>query len=377
MSETETLRLAPVDLECRVWRFLNEFNRESKRLLIDYPHKEFGDFDGVSIFSMIYFHVVTREDLTGSIACTTVSRLLGSRIARNAVLKRLRKFAEWGFLTTNTLEWRDRKDGKRVRESTRVTVHENFKLIFTDSFATDLRRNFIHLLLKQGSFRSLCGLEDSQHYQGFKMLVPYGKPETDFNKVGDLQTAEDLAQVVEIEASAVKDKKTENERWRRMKNDFVEGAVKIWLCASEANGFGKTLPNWGEPNVKGVASSERRELTQLFETYGGGVTGLACALFCNMRPELDPNTSRPVFNLTAPHRQFTTLDKKPSQFAKHFNSLLRDDEFEYYSLERWPKMREELKTFFYNLVRQEPREGHHKDKLGYALGDKHIRPDIR
>lgn len=367
----------------KVAKFAFDFMKIAARQKVDVSHKELFDFDGLSLFTMIYATAAEDSDLTCRVACTTLSRKLSNRLTRHTVMRRLMKFAEWGFLTTNTLDWREQTDGKPVKESTRITVHENFRIIFTGNDNTStLRREFISSLLCYGQFRETCGQEDKASYQGFSMLVPYGRPEIDKYKISDLVPGD--SSLVEVERNSVENRRSENQKWVGYKDKFVEASAYIWMLGQREKGLGNEkgtdkIAAWsGSTKHMPLAQKrERSELTKIFESYGGGVAAVAWSYYCDCVPALDEN-KRIVFDRNFPHRQNVFADKRPSQFAKNIISILKDPSFVKLSTVEWnDDIKTLLSEFYGELLDVEPREGHHKDKIGYTLGDRHILPDQR
>lgn len=104
---------------------------------------------------------------------------------------------------------------------------------------------------------------------------------------------------------------------------FVKAAGALWMQSQVSAGRQVSgPPAWcGEP-AKLSPENRRayRELQALFEGHGGFKVAVAWGLFCSAKPKLDKK-GKPAFGLGEPWAQYASLDKKPAQFAKHFDSI--------------------------------------------------------
>jgi hypothetical protein len=189
--------------------------------------------------------------------------------------------------------------------------------------------------------------------------------------LGDLTDDErsgfdDLAKRVGAEKSR---KQRDTAQWREHDDHFVAGAAHVWQFLQSYRGFGQQMPNWFGDNLAPSAARERRELTKLFQQYGGRVTAMAWWVFVGGQPAIDEKTGRPKFDIANPHVQFATVDKKPSQFAKHFNAFLSDKTFVEMATTSWQKSEPILQKWFGNVMDVGPRSGaDDSDLVGFYIG---------
>lgn len=188
---------------------------------------------------------------------------------------------------------------------------------------------------------------------------------------GELSDAErESFDALATRTEAAKDaKKRETAEWRDNDRRFVFGAAKLWQFLQSYRGYGTQMPNWCGDNLAPTAARERRELTKLFQQYGGRITTLAWWTFVAGVPEIDEKTGKRKFLPESPHVQYVSDDKKPSHFAKHFNAILSDRSFIEWAKD-WHNSRELLTQFFSGDVLDiQPRNGaDDSELLGFHMG---------
>ena len=226
------------------------------------------------------------------------------------------------------------------------------------------RRAFITGVVKRAVQRAQKYDDD---VQGFRVDCRFGVREPDN---GPMCGAEALAGLMD----ELDDKKALEARmraeWREITDIFVAGASSLWVWAQIQFGYGSAVPNWamGQSVISAGARQERGQLAKTFQSYGGRVAGLAWYVFVGGIPQLDQN-GKPVFTLVEPHRQYATIDRKPSQFAKHFNAILKDDIFKKLATEGWASFRPKLQEHFKGALSMPPRTDEDDEALaGLAFG---------
>jgi hypothetical protein len=206
--------------------------------------------------------------------------------------------------------------------------------------------------------------------QGFEYDCKFGSEELVPPDEIEVSTTDKLLSMIEGATEADLVKARERERWAKLNEAFVNGCATIWSTHQGARGFGYVEPNWkGSPGgLAPAARKERTELTKTFQQYGGAITGILWELYCSYEHSYDKN-GKLVYDVDRPHQQYTTTDKKPSQFAKHFNALLRDPITLVRFTDEYQHRYEKLKPLFKDAIDAQPLDGSLPSiKLGYELG---------
>lgn len=107
------------------------------------------------------------------------------------------------------------------------------------------------------------------------------------------------------------------------KDKFVEGAAIMWKTSQSKFGFGDAPPAWAAPKhlLPVQMRRERIELEKIFSLYGTMRTAVAWNVFISGRVEKD-SQGKIKFDPSRAFAQWTTDDKRPSQFAKYINQVL-------------------------------------------------------
>ena len=216
-------------------------------------------------------------------------------------------------------------------------------------------------------------LEYEDDIQGFYGDCLYGHPEP--KDCEPMAVEKQFDEILGRESEEKARRSRENQTWREYSEAFVKGASEIWVRCQMALGYGSARPNW-EGDIATLSSSakkERYELAKTLEAYGGRVSALSWYIFCAGSPELD-KFGRPIFSNFTPHRQFISIDKKPSSFSKHFNAILKDTMFLHLSQNEWATTSEELKIYFGGIIEVAPRNNTEYEKIGYEFGSS--RPSV-
>lgn len=134
----------------------------------------------------------------------------------------------------------------------------------------------------------------------------------------------------QIKATADADRKDREKRerleWVKLGQLFIDGAAKVWNVAQVQKGRPDQMPVWhGDLKLLPPAARRmRQELVKIFEHEGGQRACLAWYIFCG-------TTGGTKFDPRYGHRNWATLDKQPSFFAKHFNAITSEQEFSEYA----------------------------------------------
>jgi len=189
--------------------------------------------------------------------------------------------------------------------------------------------------------------------QGFRVDTRFGEgePETEpFN------AEKEIVKITQIRSDDKAKREVDNQLWRSLANEFIAGCAKIWVMAQSAQGFGSAQPNWAIEDCPAKVRAERNELIKTFRQYGGRVTALSWMLFCGGITEVDEN-GKVKYSINCPHRQFVTSDKKPSQFTRNFNSILKDQILHEWANNEWKVYYILLKDIYLTSLDAPPKQG--------------------
>jgi len=241
-----------------------------------------------------------------------------------------------------------------VYEETRQKIYLN-PTIHACLTYVDYTRN-LNTLVKHYVSMGINRSEHERPLQGFRSDIPYGHMEVEGGEV--IKADQEVTRIVarHDEKKAVQEE--DRQKWRVLGSDFVDGASKVWRMAQSAVGNTTDIPIWATDlsTIPPTGRKERNELIKIFQTYGGRVTALAWCIFCGGLTELD-QFGKPVFDIKAPHRQWVSWDKKPSQFSKHFNSVLKDPETVNWAKTKWKNLYPVLKKLFGDCMETSPKMG--------------------
>ena len=353
-------------------KLVSEFGIEIRKAIIEYPSLSGYDqkvADAHTDRILAYFLSNHRD---GKIQ--VASRYLADAIntSRKIVRLRILNLAKFGILRVVN-NWDPTSRNKK--QPWTIELNPMLLQMLESKLNPKQRKDiYAHLIMMGLSRLDVDGID----LQGFEIDCPFGEVEPTAEDLGRTPAGNKLMEI--LEKKGVNEKLKREQQIQRRKNEtkFIEGAADVWSQVQSRLGRGSGKPNWcGE--TKDMPQSVRREresLTKTYGQYGGYVTGLAWYVFCCEQAELNEKGA-PVFNLKAPHRQFTTLDKKPSQFAKHLNSVLKDEHFIFYGTKEWEKRKAWLDDVFgEDILKTQPYDGGLiSHKIGFALGDKSVKED--
>lgn len=198
---------------------------------------------------------------------------------------------------------------------------------------------------KASAYVWLARRETGDDIQGFDddNVVPWGRfrradgPDraveveaSEFNPPKQAPREFEPSKVMEQVRAAAKGTHTSNalkDQLRKAKKDeddrITAGAAKVWVVLQQRAGNNSGAPAW---SVVGVPLSveqakERRALISIFRTYGGRTAAMAWNAFCGGKPEVDKN-GKIAFMPQRAHHQWSTPDKRPTQFAKYINLVI-------------------------------------------------------
>lgn len=281
-------------------------------------HSERSAFDPIS--ASILETLMKRSQEKGFVDMSSIwlSRIIVT--SQKRVRSRLLHLARYGFIR---VEYQTRTDGSGFHDKSCFQINP----VLLGIFRTDPGAKTIDSFVNHYFLLGFSRIEDDVFdIQGFWTDCRYGHREPE--KGTQLAWQSRLVGIMNYREDVKKAKTMENFKWHQLSNDFALGCGKIWTECQGRSGLGYNKAVWdGENNDLGpVPKRERSELGKLFQTYGGRKTAIAWYVFCGGIEAVDPNGKR-IYDPKSPHRQFTTIDKKPSQFAKHFNAVLSDPIF--------------------------------------------------
>jgi hypothetical protein len=263
-----------------------------------------------------------------------------SHVSYQSARTRLTRMAAFGIIETES-DWE--QVGKR-RKPTTIRLHRHFRTAVSKGSKPGLLMEAVRFFALTG-FRNLT--EETAH-------------DAELGRFGD------LAEKVEND----KAEKTKNRiYWAEKSERFVKGAARIWQVMQSARGYGSALPNWCGENLSPTTARERRELEKIFQQYGGRITATAWWVFCGGIVQKDDKGNR-IYNPEIPHIQFASIDRKPSQFTKHFNAILCDEGFKRFATTGFTdELQAMYKRVFGDSFEILPRDGRSEfDLLGFYFG---------
>jgi hypothetical protein len=280
-----------------------------------------------------------------------LAKSIGSHgVLRSDVSLRLRLLAQYG-----TIKVSHAHDASNV-----VVVHPELssRLAGKTAFKRDEMKRFWARSKDLGDERDGC---DSD-FQGFDSTEPYGghqssdevpattsKPHLEAPLTGEPESKAKVDPWTQIKAGADSDKKDRQRRerleWLKLSELFIDGAAKVWTVAQVQKGRPDQMPVWYGPtaSLAPTAKRMRQELVKILENEGGKRACLAWYIFCG-------TTGGTKFDIRVGHRNWATLDKQPSFFAKHFNAITSETEFSAYDQDS--EVQEHLKIAFGDVVPQ-------------------------
>ena len=281
-------------------------------------HSERSAFDTIS--SAILLELMKRSLEKGFVEISSLRISREIRSSRKKVRTRLFHLARYGIIR---VEHRYKTDGSGLNEMNVIEINPVLLGIFRTNSGAKSMDQFINHYFMLGFTR----LEDDENdVQGFWRDCKYGHKEPEGGSPSSWQSR--LIGIMNYREEVKAVKASDNFKWHQLANDFTLGCGKIWTECQGRSGLGYNKAAWdGDINLLGPArKKERAELGKLFQSYGGRKAAIAWYVFCGGVESIDENGKR-IYDPKSPHRQFVTIDKKPSQFAKHFNAILSDPIF--------------------------------------------------
>lgn len=323
-------------------------------------HHEQAAFDLISIELITLIYEGVKQ--SGGDFCRISSSMFG-KLTKSSAAKvdvRLRHLARYGLIRCES-PWRN--DGSGLRANLVTYPNPIIMALLGIDKMTRHKAPVIQHYVKMGLGR----LDQETDVQGFRTDCAYGYPEPE-SQGGALEAGEGLIRMIAGADEEKARKDAENSLWRERDGSFVSGAANIWVFAQSQFGNGQSRPNWeGElTQLSPGARKERMELTKTFQRFGGRASALAWFVFVGGIADLDER-GNPRFSLIDPHRQYVTIDKKPSQFAKHFNSILKDKIFIEIATKQWGSYNSELSRYFGEAILFPPRYETEYSLLGFEF----------
>ena len=273
---------------------------------------------------------------------------------RQKIRTRLQLLSRFGLIRVTWINI-----NQKLRGRSKIEINPIIRHIVNERVSLIQKKKYISHLIDMGQRRT----EDyDEHVQGFRYDTRFGSLE---KESAIEQTIErELLSHLDHSDDEKKRKQQDNLEWKERGDIFIDGASKLWRDGMINKGFGSAIASWsGQVNNLGPSDrTQRNELIKLFERYGGRVTALAWALFCGAITEID-NNGNPSFTLSRPHAQYVTIDRKPTQFAKHFNAILKDPDFIMMATKEWASSYEALKKYFLGSIDIFPRDGSSDEML--------------
>jgi len=350
------VKKVPISRE-EVFRVLSMMSQECRKNI----QAEMTAFDGNSA-SIVYIIFNETKRLGVDHICISQNELGNlSGSSRKIMRSRLLHLARYGIIKVET-EWRN--DGSNLRMPMKVFPNPVFMALMGIDRLTNSKSAVVRHYVKLGRKR----LDYEDDVQGFHVDCAYGSKEPKEGVEG-VKAEQNLLNIIAREDNQKAEKEADNALWRQRDEMFVLGCSNLWVHAQSQFGYGQSLPNWlgqiGE--LSPAAKKERSELTKSYQKYGGRVAALAWYVFAGGVADLADN-GQPRFTVIDPHRQFASIDKKPSQFGKHFNAILKDELFLDYAKRKWPKIHDGLFKYFGAALAYPPRYENEYAIIGFEFG---------
>jgi len=340
---------------CEVDKLFTSFYEEA----ISQEQPETTGFDPISRDLFHKIILMTKNNEMGlKISYRQLSHILGTKI--NRLRRRLLLMARFGIIKMIS-PWRD--DDTGLREIGTIYINPSLYASLVINKSVVLRKMLVTKLVKLGIER----LDEEDDTQGFNHTCLYGREEP--HKSADRAEVQ-LINMMDREDKAKADKARTDALWRERSDLWVTGSAELWVQAQSLLGMGASRPNWEGPIglLSPTAKRERSELVKTYQSFGGRITGLAWYIFCCGIPQRD-KYGKLLYSPEEPHRQFITVDRKPSQFTKHFNAIMKDPEFLKIAKEDFTKFKIILQKYFGGVLDVSPRGRSEIDLLGFTLGD--------
>ena len=293
------------------------FTRFVKRAYQE-QHYERSSFDPISQSLISKIMEISLKKGKCDLSAVWLSRLI--QATRRQVRSRLLHLARYGIIR---VEGRIRSDGTGLNDSNIIEVNPVLFGIYKTNSGAKASDQFVSHYFMIG-FSRLD--DDVNELQGFWIDCKYGEKEPEEGSPSSWQSR--LIGIMNYREDVKAAKVSDNFKWSQLRDDFAAGCGKIWTECQGRSGLGYNKAVWdAETGTLGpIPRREKSELGKLFQSYGGRKAAIAWYVFCGGVESIDENGKR-IYDPKSPHRQFVTIDKKPSQFAKHFNAILSDPIF--------------------------------------------------
>ena len=307
---------------------------------------------------------VKEESNVHKISSYYLSKAIGS--TRWKIRARQKILCSFGFIECYSDKWQG------VNRRSTATIKINPLLL--EAIKTGIKASIKAEAVKYFCNLGIRRLQYDTDIMGFDYDMPFGEnPDgTETSYEPSEPNSEMLNRLVENSSEKKAKKAKDDAQWRDYSERFVNGAADIWTKTQTKLGYGTSKPSWcgTTSTLSDMAKKEKRELVKIFQQYGGKITSLAWYVFCALRTEKDEK-GKVVYDDKNPHQQFVFADKRPTQFAKNFNSVIHDPHFIKFSRESWDEVANFMKENFDYTLDLEPRYGDStRDKIGYNFGDK-------
>lgn len=346
---------------------IDDFLHQMNSTCIKKYHFERAAFDGLS---GMLLYIIMNDSIGKGKDHSRFSRSHLAKLCRTSPKKirvRLLALARFGLIKVET-PWRD--DGSGLRDTMMTYPNPILERLLGNDPYTRRKAPVLAHYCDMGIRR----LDYDNDVQGFLVDCAYGSKEP---QGGEPVKAEKiLDDVLSKDDDAKARRERINQTWREYADQFVVGCAEIWVRSQAYLGYGISRPNWeGQTSsLSPSARRERMELVRTFEAYGCKATALGWYIFVGGIADVD-KYGKPNFSIFAPHRQFVTIDKKPSQFAKHFNAIIKDDVFLQYAKKDWEQVKQMLDMHFSGILDVGPKNDSEFSKLGFGIGNGKIDTD--
>lgn len=356
-----------MDLNYRaVSRFFSELSKAVDKEASghkDLSVKESDLCDGISKEILILLGDKVDDEGFVYLASSQIAALVNS--TRWRVRARVIALARYGVLRVIT-NWRD--DGSKKRMPWRLEINPMVVKILTGGreVRSTERRTVTSYLAGLGINR----LYVEEDLQGFEHDCLFGSAEPLEADEVEEDAATRIADLMRDSDERAAAKVEDREYWRRNEDEFLAGAAALWINGQIATTGNRSQPIWyGKASeLPKQAREQRNEILKTYRLWGGRITGIALAVFNGLMPELDKK-GNVAFKIDKPHQQWSTLDKKPSHFTKHFDSLKNDPIFKRFTTTEYEMTVQGLRPYFKTSFDVQPQDGSSpSSKLGYELG---------
>lgn len=347
------------NLRVELYKLLDQMAIESIKLT-NFERSAFDPISKELLFHIYEFCLNIRPDSSyATYSSNDLAKITNS--TRQRIRCRLKHLARYGLIKITTPPYR--KGEIPIRHKMRIFINPVVKFLVGPEKLTRKKLPVIKHLVSLGVNR----LEHEADLQGFTVDCVYGDIEPTQGEVKKPEQA--LIDIISQGDMKKAAQEKENAMWREHSEIFVEGCSSVWTNTQSKLGYGQSKPNWDAKvnELSPTARKERAELVKTFQKYGGRVSALAWYVYAGGITQLD-EAGNPIYTITSPHRQFVTSDRKPSQFVKHFNAILKDPLFLEYATSGWTNIKEQLASHYLGSLEVRPRYDTEYILIGFEFG---------